>query len=443
MALPDHVYAAVPELKLRKTTRSSSATTTVLMDAWMRVVAEEDDWYEVEAFGERGWVKKSDTRQDQKALKLFFVDVGQGDAVLIETPSRRLLVDGGQFTNMRRYLLGYKYRWVLTLPGHQRIRIDDVFVSHFDADHFGGLVKLIEHDRFEIGHVWHAGVPRYADTSSIRPPGIDTEVGKTDAATGVRTKVTSTFDDVDSARRLLADGGLMPTFRNFLSAVVDAHDAGRLGGMDRLTSRLDHVPGYSGSGDGLRIEVLGPVPLSQSGIVQYRWFSDSSHTINGHSLVLRFDYGDRRILLGGDLNREAEDHLLTHYSGSSPFRVDVAKACHHGSADFTTDFLDAVSPYATVFSTGDDENYAHPAADALGAAGRYSRGDRPLIWSTEIGRSYSDGGREIHYGLINCRTDGTQLGMAQMFEKRKPGDMWDCYQVASDGSGAITRCAQD
>jgi competence protein ComEC len=444
MTPPDHVYAAVPELKLRRTRHSKSATTTVLMDAWLRVLADDGDWYHVAAFGHDGWVLKADTRPHATALKLFFVDVGQGDATLIETPNRRILVDGGQFSSMRRYLTGYKYKWILDLPGTPRIRIDDVFISHFDADHFGGLVSIIGDDRFQIGRVWHAGIPRYADTSAMRPPGIDAGIGRTDGHSGApRTKVTSTFDDIDSARALLTAGGLMPTFRSFLDNVVTAHDAGRLGSMDRLTSRYDHVPGYDGSKDGLRIDVLAPVPLSPFGIVQYRWFDDAAHTINGHSLVLRLGYGTRSILLGGDLNTEAEEHLLAHYVGAEPFRVDVTKACHHGSADFTVGFMDAVRPYATVFSTGDNENYAHPAADALGAAGRYSRGDRPLIWSTEVGRSYKDGGKEIHYGLVNCRTDGTALGMAQMFESRKPGDMWDCYQLAVDGTDAVTRCAQD
>ncbi|MCP3977106.1 MAG: MBL fold metallo-hydrolase [bacterium] len=443
MTTPDHVYAAVPELRLRRTQRSKSANTTVLMDAWMKVVSEDGDWYQVEAFGKDGWVKKTETRPSATALKVFFVDVGQGDAVLIETPQRRILVDGGQYSAMRRYLMGWKYKWVLNLPGHQRIRIDDVFVSHFDADHFGGLVSIIGNDRFKIGRVWHAGIPRYADTSSKRPPGIDTEVGRTNVGSGARTKVTSSFDDIDSARNLLAVGGLMPTFRNFLQAVVDAHDVGRLDSIGRLTSRSDHVPGYSGNGDGLKIEPLGPVPLSSTGIVQYPWFSDNSHTVNGHSLVLLLTFDQRRLLLGGDLNREAEEYLLNHYAASLPFQVDVAKACHHGSSDFSVDFLSKLEPYATVFSSGDNENYAHPSADALGSAGKYSRGDRPLIWSTEIGRSNKNAGEEIHYGLVNCRTDGKQLAMAQMFEKRKAGDVWDCYQLATDGSDGITRCAQD
>lgn len=90
------------------------------------------------------------------------------------------------------------------------------------------------------------------------------------------------------------------------------------------------------------------------------------------------------------------------------------------------DFLEAVKPFATVISSGDNENYSHPRADAIGCAGRYSRGKRPLVFSTELARSYKTGG-DIHYGLINLRTDGDQLVLAQMLEKRRTSDLWDSY----------------
>jgi len=139
------------------------------------------------------------------------------------------------------------------------------------------------------------------------------------------------------------------------------------------------------------------------------------------------DYGQKSFLFGGDLNIPSETYLLNKWD-KAKFKVDIAKACHHGASEFTIDFLKAVTPYATVFSSGDNENYAHPRADALGCAGRYTRGVRPLIFSTELARSYNSSG-DIHYGLINCRTDGAKIVMAKMFEKAKTGDMWDSYTL--------------
>ena len=139
-----------------------------------------------------------------------------------------------------------------------------------------------------------------------------------------------------------------------------------------------------------------------------RWFNDEGKTKNGHSVVLKLEYRGVKILLGGDLNTPAEEYLLRHYTGLDPkpetpedeqeliararetFEADVAKACHHGSADFTDLFLRAVNPTATIVSSGDNESHAHPRPDSLGALGKNGRGSRPLIFSTELARSVTE-----------------------------------------------------
>ncbi len=424
----DHVFCAVPELKLLKSRTRESATTTVLMGAWMKVVDDTvAEWLKVRAFSKEGWVRVEDTSPDDGYLKIFFVDVGQGDGVLIETPGKRILVDGGQYAkNMRNYLTGWKYKWLIASGA--KVRLDAIVVSHFDADHFAGLTSIIENDNFEIGTVFHNGIGRFGDTQASRPAKYNKGIGRTDAHGQPRgTKSTllySSFDSIADAKQLLADGGLMVSFRKFLQAIVDANAAGRLGSLKRVTTRMSYLPGFDGA-DGLSIEMLGPVPLTDTGAVTYPWLKDESHTINGHSIVMRLDYGQRSFLLGGDLNTDSEEYLLGTWDPSS-FEVDVAKSCHHGSSEFTVDFMKAIKPYGTVFSSGDNENYAHPAADAMGCSGRYSKGTRPVLFSTELARS-GQSGKKIHYGLINCRTDGNRIVLAQMYEKAKRGDMWDSY----------------
>lgn len=161
----------------------------------------------------------------------------------------------------------------------------------------------------------------------------------------------------------------------------------------------------------LKATILGPVPSRPSGAVRYVAFPDphdypsmrpsSSHTRNGHSVVLRLDYGDHSFLFGGDLNIPAQKHLLREHGDASLFRVDVAKACHHGSSDFLTDYLKKVRPHVNVFSSGGNKSFDHPMADALGATGRHTRGDHPLLFSTEIARATSSGG-QTHYGIDQC-----------------------------------------
>ena len=73
----------------------------------------------------------------------------------------------------------------------------------------------------------------------------------------------------------------------------------------------------------------------------------------------------------------------------------MAKGCHHGSDDIDLNFVRAMAARATVISSGDNEDYAHPRPRVLGACGRYGRDSLapdgevlpPLLYSTELARS--------------------------------------------------------
>jgi hypothetical protein len=67
--------------------------------------------------------------------------------------------------------------------------------------------------------------------------------------------------------------------------------------------------------------------------------------------------------------------------------ADIAKSSHHGSNEFLDAFLASIFPIATIISSGDNELHVHPRPDTLGAIGKNSRGERPLIFSTELARS--------------------------------------------------------
>lgn len=77
-------------------------------------------------------------------LTVTFLDVGQGDATLIETPSgTQVLIDGGQARSVNRPLSGQ-------LPFYDR-SLDMVVATHADADHIGGLVDVL--GDYEVGRV--------------------------------------------------------------------------------------------------------------------------------------------------------------------------------------------------------------------------------------------------------------------------------------------------
>ncbi|MFC1802159.1 ComEC/Rec2 family competence protein [Patescibacteria group bacterium] len=76
--------------------------------------------------------------EDRKGfLTVSFLDVGQGDAIFIDTPSGlQVLIDGGKNKSVLRELSS-------VLPFYDR-SIDVVIATHPDADHIEGLVSVLE-----------------------------------------------------------------------------------------------------------------------------------------------------------------------------------------------------------------------------------------------------------------------------------------------------------
>ena len=202
-------------------------------------------------------------------------------------------------------------------------------------------------------------------------------------------------------------------------------------------------------------------------------------------------------MLASNMNDASEQYLLELYSGSTLdpeipekldmiveasrpiFGADIFKFPHHGSNDICRSFMKSIDPAATVVSSGDEERYCHPRAKTLGSIGKLSRGDWPMIFSAELARSSSDKRIEPQevighyldlkqkiasapteesklkyelelkkllssertvsvYGMINVRTDGNRVVIAQKQEKKAGNKTaWDIHQLESDGNDVL------
>ncbi|MBF4494140.1 hypothetical protein IR010_16445 [Flavobacterium sp. MR2016-29] len=409
--------------------KPKSKNNTILMGSFVKILPEENaNWQKVYAFSKEGWIDKTCIGLSP-SLKCFYVDVGQGDGALLEVGNDenglKIIIDGGPNDNLSRYLSKWQYKYYF--DNNKKVHIDYIFVSHFDKDHYQGLIDIINDEHYTIGTIFHNGIAKF-NNEKINFPKLEynSELGKKFKHEG-EYYLETCFGTLDEFNALKIKGGMLDLQEKFLGAVNNAKLQGRLDSF----KRIDHtsaIPVKNINTKDFKIEVLGPVTSQINGKLAYKYFDDEAHTINGHSIVLKITYGNRSFLYGGDLNIPAEDHLLKHYQNTNPFEVDVAKSCHHGASEFTTDFMDKVNPYATVISSGDNESYSHPRADAIGCAGKYTKSKRPLVFSTELARSVSDSSTKIKYGMINLRCDGDNIIMAQMKEAVSSGSVWDLYE---------------
>jgi beta-lactamase superfamily II metal-dependent hydrolase len=349
------------------------------------------------ARGQEGFVKQSDLGEE-RLLEIYFIDVGQGDSVLIVTPDgRHVLIDGGYKRKDQNHgksaadFVDWKF---FKDYGLKRITLDCMVSSHCDADHYGGLWDLInpaekkELDCKEdttIKHYYHPGIAWWKKPGGRKFAGV--------ASKGFITDLLEDTISVSAGLKKGANPGLAGEWAKFLRCLVN---------MKVPVSRLSYVPAQGirflpGFNDPLKtaVWVLGPVETTVNGKPALKDFGTDSENTNGNSLVFRIDYGRARVLVAGDLNKASQHYLLNEYKGKRiEFAADVFKSCHHGSDDCSLEFLETVNASASVISSGDNETHSHPRPNIVAACGatgfRKVENDEmitPLVFCTEISRS--------------------------------------------------------
>lgn len=479
-------YAGYPAAVVYdKAAKSGRAVKQLLWGDWMRVTgAPVDGFLPIRARGHDGFIEEARVTAT-RLLEVIFVDIGQGDGCLVVTPDdRHILVDAGEGDNMARFLRWRYNRFV------EDFFFEAAVMSHSDLDHYGGFAKLFTEPKLKFRCVYTNGLME-------RPASKDSEIlGKPRDRNGTKY-IVDLVTDLPGLKTFF-DNTPDIQKKKFPSMLKKAFLEGKFTDFRMLSVDDKHLPGF-GPGQDVVIETLGPIVDKVDGKPALQWFKDVGKTKNGHSIVLKLTYGGVTVLLGGDLNIPSETLLLMHHSGGAAipaveseriafgekvrnvFQVDFAKACHHGSADFSRAFLNAVNPLATIISSGDDEPHSHPRADALGTIGKYSRGIRPLIFSTELARSAPEAikhptalrkvvdellaaaqavdspaakeklakradefkaglNRSVAtYGAINLRTDGKCVVVAQKIEQRRDAKQaWDIYRFEPGDDGRLS-----
>ncbi len=164
----------------------------------------------------------------------------------------------------------------------------------------------------------------------------------------------------------------------------------RLAAMGVVTSRL--AAGDRLSVDGIRADVVWPI----RGQVPATAPSEGRR-INDTSVVLDLRFGERRMLLTGDIEDDVDPRLLAAGIGGGSQRLDVLKVAHHGSRTATSDaWLAALRPRVALVSAGTGNPYGHPARPTL---------ERLQAHGARVLRTDLDGDLEVS-------TDGRDLRVA-------------------------------
>ena len=238
------------------------------------------------------------TPQGRSELVVRVLDVGQGDATLIENGGSRVLIDGGPDVRRFAYLLDSLHL--------NNATFDVVILSHQHADHLVGLRALFETRR----HI----------------------------------KVRYFFENKDPYT-----AANLRHLRDSILARVD---------RDGLIYRDTDDPCANGTPictitmkGGAVLHIMRPFPGS----------SDPNNRSAVVKLVGP-DSASFTMWLAGDAQQQAIDWFLgaAHYDRNPGMRVDVLKADHHGSCNGVTNgYVDATRPHQLVVSVGAVNPYGH------------------------------------------------------------------------------------
>lgn len=265
----------------------------------------------IEAFTR--WQSSAAYGRATQRLRVTALDVGQGDATLVDLPDGRLmLIDGGGFVGIP---IDPGERVILPiLRARRRTRIDVLVLTHPHPDHYGGLLSVMS--QVAVGEFWYGGealdaLPASSDAGPAQP--------------------------ASAYRRLLE--------------LARERDVPMKSARDLCANTPEAATLASAPSTSLRI--LHPCPA----------VSDE-HEANDNSLVLRITNGKHAALLVGDAERWAEERLVATHGDE--LAADFLKVGHHGSRTSSSrEFLARVAPRFASVSCGVRNRFGHPHAEAL------------------------------------------------------------------------------
>lgn len=289
------------------------------------------NWHQVELTdGAIGYVSKRWTRLQEDLQPYFagspftvhFLDVGTGDAVIIDMGDKEIIIDGGN----------YKYDLYNYVNEHSLVdgAVELVVVTHGDQDHWKGLAYPLGLDGqpdtpLQVMELWDAGYNR------------DCNIG--DSGNGRQNYL----EFISGVEPLVTSG-------QFKRPLEDFHPPSDITNQISPFS-LDSLPG-----------VEFTILHSESTPAQH---SECSYMVNNASIVMMVEIEGVRMLFTGDANgkerdersgriaTEIEGRLIALDNGITDdlLKADLLKAPHHGSETANTiPFIEAVDPTFIIFS---------------------------------------------------------------------------------------------
>jgi len=257
------------------------------------------------------WMAVYDLSRPQ-FLEVIFFDVGQGDAIFIETPKRhQILIDGGPGSVILEKL-------GKSMPFYDRT-IDLIILTHPEFDHLSGLNEVLK--KYKVENILWTGIVR--DTAEYKEW---ERLIEEEREEGSRIKIAKVGQKINL---------LIYEINSYIEILFPF---GNLEGKEFKDSNNTSVVSKL---------VFGTPP---------------THRPPASRAPISF-------LFTGDIYKESERDLIEK---GVNIDSDILKLGHHGSKTSSSEeFLKEVSPEIAIISVGKENRYGHPHQEVLELLEKY------------------------------------------------------------------------
>ena len=301
-----------------------------------------------------------------RSFVAVFLDVGQGDGILIRTEQgTSILIDGGSTSNQRvgEYVLLPAIRY------YGMSELDYVFVTHGDADHISGIEYLLNAEHIGV-RIRNLVLAKYGDRqglANIETLAKEKNINVVYMEAGDKIQEKQNPDMAGLTLECLYPSGSTLEAKQVVEREADSiaeakqvveREADSIAEAKQVAEReASGITDDKKIAIGLDNAITANVPGEEA--------TGSGLNANDLSMVLLAKYDGRKILFTGDAGSMVEKRLILEKSILLS-ETDALKVGHHGSHSASSKgFLQMTKPQYAIISCGKKNHYGHPHEETL------------------------------------------------------------------------------
>jgi len=278
---------------------------------------------------------------NNSGLQVHFVDVGQGDCIMINLPDgKNMIIDSGDNNStISSHMIDYANEYIVT----DNEVVDYLILTHAHSDHVGNMDDILE--EFQVNNIYRA--PEFYQKNSTTNQNeitLDNEEANFASTSGVTLKEDYNIVNTNVMRDFLIDAYAEPNCNMFIFNDNDGN------------------PMIMGSAEDKEYT------FTFYTIDESEYYSPTNTNLknpNNYSILIVLEYDGLKFAFTGDGEQYIEQQLIDKYGDELP-NVDFMQMAHHGSKTASSqDYVNILDPEYAFVSVAEENTYGLPDEEPI------------------------------------------------------------------------------